>query len=129
MEDVSAHHATDLVHLNVGGRNFTTLVETLVRSQSAYFARFMRIDPSGKVLLLRRLTQIDRDGAIFINRDGELFAYALQFMRDGRRTVLPEEKILLKQLVREAEYFGMDMWKEALMGQLEIVEREGDGVS
>ncbi|PAV64500.1 hypothetical protein WR25_27219 [Diploscapter pachys] len=38
-------------------------------------------------------------GTIFINRDGELFRYVLQYMRDGQNTVLPEDISLLRQLV------------------------------
>ncbi|VDM60452.1 unnamed protein product, partial [Angiostrongylus costaricensis] len=40
----------------------------------------------------------NQSGAIFINRDGKLFAYALQFMRDGKRTALPQNFDILRQI-------------------------------
>ncbi|EYB87155.1 hypothetical protein Y032_0267g745 [Ancylostoma ceylanicum] len=130
MEDVSAHHATDIVQLNVGGKRYTTLFETLARSKSSFFNRIMRIDHvTGKVLLFRRNFMVDAEGAIFINRDGDLFAHALQFMRDGKRTALPEKVYTLKQLIRESEFFGMESWKQVLTEQLEIVEKKSNEIA
>ncbi|ETN74956.1 hypothetical protein NECAME_03871 [Necator americanus] len=67
--------------------------------------------------------KVDSEGAIFINRDGDLFAHVLQFMRDGKRAVLPERIDILKQLIRESEFFGMESWKGVLTEQLETAER------
>ncbi|KAE9421142.1 hypothetical protein Angca_008092, partial [Angiostrongylus cantonensis] len=122
---VSVHHITDVVQLNVGGKTYTTLFETLALSKSPYFQRFIRIDDtSGKVLLCRRNLAVDSAGAIFINRDGKLFAYALQFMRDGKRTALPQNSDILRQLVRESEFFEMDGWKDVLQEQLQTIEKQ-----
>ncbi|PIO61002.1 hypothetical protein TELCIR_17489, partial [Teladorsagia circumcincta] len=66
---------------------------------------------------------VDSIGAIFVNRDGDLFAHVLQFMRDGKRTALPENSEILRQLVRESEFFGMDIWKSVLQQQLEVMEK------
>ncbi|VDM80441.1 unnamed protein product [Strongylus vulgaris] len=130
MEEASAKHATELAYLNVGGKKYITNFETLVRSKSSYFNSIMRIDRnSGRVLLFLRSCLVDKEGAIFINRDGDLFAYVLQFMRDGRRAALPENKCLLKQLIREAEFFGMESWKDTLMEQLQIVDRKENEVT
>ncbi|CAJ0598331.1 unnamed protein product [Cylicocyclus nassatus] len=125
MEEANAMCGIDLVYLNVGGKKYTTNFETLARSKSSYFSELMRIDRnSGRVLLFLKNCAIDREGALFINRDGDLFAHALQFMRDGRRAVLPEDKYTLKQLIRESEFFGMDSWKEVLIEQLEQVDKK-----
>ncbi|KJH52570.1 K+ channel tetramerization domain protein [Dictyocaulus viviparus] len=156
--DVSVHHVTDMVHLNVGGKRYTTLFETLVLSKSSYFLRFLRIDNNtgkkdiadivrdeNRVLgvtpilfdeiepVNRRVRSssfiepnfevIDSNGAIFINRDGDLFAYVLQFMRDGKRTTLPENPYLLRQLMRESEFFGMNSWNDVLKQQLQQIEK------
>ncbi|KAK6742403.1 hypothetical protein RB195_009959 [Necator americanus] len=123
-EDISVHHVTEMVQLNVGGRRYWTLFETLVRSKSSFFSLIMRIDNiSGKVLLFKKNYTVDSEGAIFINRDGDLFAHVLQFMRDGKRAVLPERIDILKQLIRESEFFGMESWKGVLTEQLETAER------
>ncbi|KAL6726294.1 hypothetical protein Aduo_008282 [Ancylostoma duodenale] len=130
MEDVSAHHATDIVQLNVGGKRYTTLFETLARSKSSFFNRFLRIDNiTGKVLLFHRNVMEDAEGAIFINRDGDLFAHALQFMRDGKRAALPEKAYTLRQLIRESEFFGMESWKLVLTEQLEAVEKKRNEIA
>ncbi|KAK5969826.1 BTB domain-containing protein, partial [Trichostrongylus colubriformis] len=129
-EDVSTHHVTDIVCLNVGGKRYTTHFETLVLSKSSYFQRFVRIDDfSGKVLLFRRNFSTDSMGAIFVNRDGDLFAHALQFMRDGKRTALPQNTEILRQLVRESEFFGMDIWKSVLEQQLEEADKRENQVT
>ncbi|VDP37548.1 unnamed protein product [Heligmosomoides polygyrus] len=67
---------------------------------------------------------MDSTGAVFINRDGDLFAHALQFMRDGKRTALPQNTDVLQQLVRESEYFGMDIWRTELHHQLTEMEKQ-----
>ncbi|WKY00980.1 hypothetical protein Q1695_015187 [Nippostrongylus brasiliensis] len=122
--DVTTQHVTDIVHLNVGGKRYSTHFETLIRSRSSYFNRLVRIDDvSGKVLLYLKNCSIDSTGAIFVNRDGDLFAYALQFMRDGKRAALPQNTDILQQLVREAEFFGMDIWKIELQKRLEEESR------
>ncbi|KAK6046277.1 hypothetical protein COOONC_16218 [Cooperia oncophora] len=69
--------------------------------------------------------QVDSVGAIFVNRDGDLFAHALQFMRDGKRTAMPQNAEILRQLVRESEFFGMDVWNSVLQQRLaDAEERE-----
>nr|CDJ98062.1 Potassium channel domain containing protein [Haemonchus contortus] len=124
-EDVSTHHVTDIAYLNVGGKRYTTHFETLILSKSSYFHRFVRLDDvTGKVLLYRRYISVDSIGAIFVNRDGDLFAHALQFMRDGKRTALPQNTDILRQLIRESEFFGMEVWKSVLQQQLEATESQ-----
>jgi len=60
-----------VVELNVGGTHFTTTQETLTASGSAYFnAMFSGLWEVGS-------------GAIFIDRDPELFSIILRYMRAG----------------------------------------------
>ncbi|CAI4224055.1 unnamed protein product [Auanema sp. JU1783] len=119
LQDVSAHHATEIVHLNVGGKRYATLYETLARSKSVFFNQFIRIDEaSGKVLLYHRYFTDDGQNAIFVNRDGELFAHVLHFLRDGKKAPLPSDQFLLKQLTRESEFYGLENWRRCLHEQL-----------
>ncbi|CAD6187195.1 unnamed protein product [Caenorhabditis auriculariae] len=118
-EKTTAHHGTDIVHLNAGGRRFTTLLDTLVQGKSTFFLNFVRVDQvSGKVIMNHQRVSKDESGAIFINRDGKLFSYVLQYMRDGRNTVLPDDQNLLKRLRREAEFFGIEGLKQAINSAL-----------
>jgi hypothetical protein len=41
---------------------------------------------------------MDERNRIFIDRDGELFAHILQYFRDGKRTVLPDDTSTLRRL-------------------------------
>ncbi|CAL2051683.1 hypothetical protein CAEBREN_05513 [Caenorhabditis brenneri] len=124
-EEITAHHARDLVHINAGGTRYTTLYDTLAQSKSSYFLNFIRIDrTTGKVVLLQQRTIRDESGAIFVNRDGRLFAFVLQFMRDGKNTILPKDKDLLAQLRREADFFGMEVFKYLIQETLVDLEKE-----
>ncbi|PAV68364.1 hypothetical protein WR25_09730 [Diploscapter pachys] len=69
---------------------------------------------------------LEDQGTIFINRDGELFRYVLQYMRDGQNTVLPEDISLLRQLVREADFFGIERYKEMLQMEINDLTRQRD---
>ncbi|TKR79990.1 hypothetical protein L596_014130 [Steinernema carpocapsae] len=60
----------------------------------------------------------DRTGKMFVNRDGDLFKWILQFMRDGKRCVLPNDTVTLRQLHREAEFFGLDALQNVISERL-----------
>ncbi|CAJ0935515.1 unnamed protein product, partial [Mesorhabditis belari] len=109
------HHASELLHLNVGGTRYTTLYETIARVQSTFFNHYCKIDArSGKVVRFNSHIIDDGTGAIFINRDGSLFAYILQYMRDGRQAVLPKDQGLLRQIQREAQYYGIESLRKLI---------------
>ena len=69
-----------IVHLNVGGVSFQTLRSTLIAHKDSFLARLVSTD-----LNVLQLT----DGAIFIDRDGALFAPILQYLRSGFLTIPP----------------------------------------
>jgi hypothetical protein len=50
---------------------------------------------------------------VFINRDGDLFAYVMQFLRDGKQTVLPEDSNTLRRLTVTHMHIGhkLERWK------------------
>ncbi|CAF3422717.1 unnamed protein product [Rotaria socialis] len=98
------------VILNVGGKKYTTSIETLTRETDTFFTGFfsgqwqLAIDPN--------------DNSIFIDRNGQIFTHILEWLR----TSIVSEKImqdatLLKSLIIEAEYFR-------LQGLLEILVNE-----
>ena len=61
----------------------------------------------------------DASGAYFIDRDGEIFAVILEFLRSGRLWKWPQFE--RKRILHEAEYFGV----QALIDVL-LLSDEGD---
>lgn len=84
-----------VVDLNVGGMLYSTTRTTLLRYDSMLAAMF-----SGRHELKRRA-----DGRVFIDRDGELFKYVLQYLRDGDLDVAYLDKGLRERLKREAAFY------------------------
>ena len=51
----------------------------------------------------------------FIDRDGRHFHDVLNFLRDGReKWVRPTDETVLRELLNEAEYYGLDVLMTAL---------------
>uniref|UniRef100_A0A914VI91 BTB domain-containing protein n=1 Tax=Plectus sambesii TaxID=2011161 RepID=A0A914VI91_9BILA len=101
-------HANDIVTLNVGGKEFVTFFGTLANCHSPYFEYMFQVDRiSGGIIINYQNIILDRNKRVFIDRDGDLFGYILNYFRDGKRTVLPEDSSTLRRLVREAEFFNL----------------------
>lgn len=104
MEQDEGEGASGVVELNVGGKHYATLRETLMRHDSMLAAMFSGRQP------LRRTP----DGRVFIDRDGKLFRHILQYLRDGYLDVEALDKDLREQLRREASYFCLTELEERL---------------
>jgi hypothetical protein len=78
-----------VVKLNIGGVKFSTSNETLKK----YDCFLSNLDPLKK----------DKDGNIFIDRNGKLFEYILEYLRSD--TVPKYEDVDYKQLLVEAEFY------------------------
>ncbi|XP_044538472.1 BTB/POZ domain-containing protein KCTD12-like [Gracilinanus agilis] len=89
----------EIVELNVGGQVYITRYPTLVSVQgSLLWEMFSRKSP----LSLAH----DNKGRFFVDRDGFLFRYVLDYMRD-HQLVLPDHFPERSRLRREAEYFQL----------------------
>ncbi|KAA0709708.1 BTB/POZ domain-containing protein KCTD8 [Triplophysa tibetana] len=89
----------EIVELNVGGQVYVTKRSTLVSiPDTTLHTMFTRYTPQ----------ELPRDnrGRYFIDRDGFLFRYVLDFLRD-RQLVLPEHFPERERLQREAEHFQL----------------------
>ncbi|KAH3761438.1 K+ channel tetramerization subfamily protein [Pelomyxa schiedti] len=89
----------EMVRLNVGGRVFITTRTTLsMSSESSFFT----------VLLSGKFTSTTDDtGAFFIDRNGDLFAPILDFMRTGKLFVPPS--VNTDAVYNEAEYYQIHL--------------------
>ncbi|XP_040566338.1 BTB/POZ domain-containing protein KCTD3 [Lepeophtheirus salmonis] len=87
----------EIVDLNVGGTSFSTSKSTLTSIPDTFFS----------ALISDRLTSArDKNGAIFIDRDPDLFKIILNYLRT-RRIFGNLEKPVLKALFYEAEFYSI----------------------
>eukprot|EP01114_Cavostelium_apophysatum_P000889 TRINITY_DN10779_c0_g1_i1.p1 TRINITY_DN10779_c0_g1~~TRINITY_DN10779_c0_g1_i1.p1 ORF type:complete len:307 (+),score=36.31 TRINITY_DN10779_c0_g1_i1:89-1009(+) len=89
---------SDIVQLNVGGTCYTTSRDTLIRRQGTMLSAMF----SGKYVVVK-----DENGRAFIDRDGELFAHVLSFLRNGDGFVEPIDAFLKRRVQAELIYFGL----------------------
>ncbi|XP_061565097.1 BTB/POZ domain-containing protein KCTD11-like [Cololabis saira] len=85
----------DPVSLNVGGEVYTSTLDTLTRCRDSMLGAMF----TGQIPLAR-----DGRGHAFIDRDGKLFRYVLNFLRSGSLD-LPDGFSELALLRREADFF------------------------
>eukprot|EP01112_Ceratiomyxa_fruticulosa_P012868 TRINITY_DN3587_c0_g1_i3.p1 TRINITY_DN3587_c0_g1~~TRINITY_DN3587_c0_g1_i3.p1 ORF type:complete len:351 (+),score=74.32 TRINITY_DN3587_c0_g1_i3:794-1846(+) len=92
-------HYPSQVILNIGGKKFSTSIDTLKKDGNNFFGAMF----SG----LHEVTP-DKEGAYFIDRDGEHFRHILNFLRTGE-LIFPEgDKVLRKELFKEAEFYQIE---------------------
>ncbi|XP_024542575.1 FH protein interacting protein FIP2 isoform X1 [Selaginella moellendorffii] len=94
-----------IVHLNVGGMQFTTTVDTLTHRDTGSMLAIMF---SGR----HRLHIDANKGSVFIDRDGTHFRHILNYLRDGVTPALDTSSV--QELLREAEYYQLSGLIEAL---------------
>jgi len=87
---------SEIITLNVGGKEYQTTKETLCKDPESMLSVMF----SGSHSLLK-----DSQNRYFIDRDGELFSYILNYLRNQELLVPLENLFLVESLIREAEYF------------------------
>ncbi|KAL6447528.1 hypothetical protein ACFW04_000026 [Cataglyphis niger] len=86
-----------VVELNVGGVFYTTALTTLTRESDSHLATLF----TGKSAVEK-----DAKGKYFLDRDGVLFRYVLDFLRN-QALVLPEGFRERERLKQEANFYGL----------------------
>ncbi|KAM9733181.1 SH3KBP1-binding protein 1 isoform 1-T2 [Menidia menidia] len=90
-----AARSGEIIHLNVGGKRFSTSRQTLTWVPDSFFSSLL----SGRISTLK-----DETGAIFIDRDPSLFAPILNFLRTKE---LHPRSLNVHMLMHEAEFYGI----------------------
>merc|ERR1719495_922853 len=88
-----------IVDLNVGGILYTTTIDTLTKDPDSMLFKMFSSD-------LRSLIK-DKKGRIFLDRDGQLFRYILDFLRNGKLN-LPVNFQETAGLKAEAHFFNLE---------------------
>jgi len=104
METPNNNNATQksqFVKLNVGGARYITTRSTLSGCGENFFTQMLEHNDSGKIMY-----EIDEEGYILIDRNGNLFEYVLDYLRNG--TLICTGKMeLRKRVKRELEFYGI----------------------
>ena len=104
MTRVAAVHKTQQsqIKLDVGGTHYTTSISTLTRIPNSMLEAMF----SG-----RHSIHKNDEGRVFIDRNGKLFEYILDYLRNGEWD-FPKDDSLLAKLNREINYFGLELEEE-----------------
>ncbi|CAL4063797.1 unnamed protein product [Meganyctiphanes norvegica] len=108
-----------IIELNVGGVFYTTTLTTLVKEQDSLLGDMF--SGKSKQPVLR-----DSKGKFFIDRDGVLFRYVLDYLRN-QKLVLPENFSENDRLKNEAEYYDLPDMVESL-NSFALARKEKDEV-
>jgi hypothetical protein len=103
-KDVKVKLATTLlkekITLNVGGNRYITSLHTLTRENDTYFTEIFSKDWKSEL--------DDVDKSIFIDRNGEIFTYILEYLRtDAVSDDVLLDEILQHNLMIEAKHFRL----------------------
>lgn len=93
-----------IIDINVGGHVYTTSLASLTRYPDSML---------GVMFSGRRPVAKDSRGCFFIDRDGPMFRYVLNFLRSSKLN-LPESFQEFDQLIEEADFYQIDPLIEAL---------------
>nr|XP_057945002.1 BTB/POZ domain-containing protein KCTD12-like [Doryrhamphus excisus] len=108
----------DIVELNVGGQVYVTRLETLTAvPDSLLWAKFSQSSPED--------LPKDGKGRFFFDRDGFLFRYILDFLRDSE-LFLPEFFKERRRLQKEADFFQLPELSRRLSNDSSYTEDNGD---
>jgi hypothetical protein len=102
------------ITLNVGGEYFETTIETLTKTNEKTISYFRSLFSQQW-----KLEKDPKDGSIFIDRDGVLFRYILQYFRTGQVVINFDDALLRRDLLTEAEFYQIDSLVQLLKTNVE----------
>ncbi|CAD7092222.1 unnamed protein product [Hermetia illucens] len=101
----SDSESKEIIELNVGGVHYTTTFATLLTDKNSLLYEIFSDAKSNGIK--------DSKGRYFLDRDGVLFRYILDFLRD-KQIHLPEGFRERARLRKEAEHFRLDSMVECM---------------
>ena len=90
----------EIIRLNVGGKNFTTLKSTLLKYKNSYLTNLLEKEKD-KIIY-------DETKAVFIDRNPKYFEFIIEFLRTGFMETLPQDFHTLKRMTDEALFYKLD---------------------
>ena len=99
----------NIIELNVGGRKFTTTRDTLCKDADSMLAALF----SGDFMP----AQLDSKGRVFLDRNGDTFAFILSYLR-GEPLQIPVEVAQQQALAAEAQFFQVFNFDLAMLSAL-----------
>ena len=105
----------EIIHLNVGGQKFSTSRQTLTAIPDTFFTALLsgRISSQRDNGLVNSKNGDHENGAIFIDRDPDLFRPILNFLRNRNLSLaspafpIGNDESSMRALLHEAEYYGI----------------------
>lgn len=102
---------SEIIYLSVGGVKYETSKDTLCSDKDSMLSAMF----SGRHSLI-----CNSKGYYFLDRDGKLFRYILNYLRNKEISIPRDNSQLIEDLLREAEYFQL----ESLISVLQDLKRK-----
>ena len=96
---------SEIIYLSVGGVKYETTLMTLLADKNSMLSAMF----SGRHSIIR-----NTKGYYFIDRDGKLFRYILNYLRTQEILIPRNKQQLISELLIEAEYFQLNSLVAAL---------------
>lgn len=93
-----------VIQLNIGGTGYTTTMRTLFRESDSFFPQLFAENGLEKY---SNVASKLSDGSIFVDRDGELFMYILDYLRSGK-LILPDNFKETARLREEVIFYQLE---------------------
>ena len=116
VESFITNPETSLIELNIGGQIYTSTLFTLTKDSDSLLGMVFSPSDDKSIPLLK-----DPRGRYFIDRDGQLFRFVLDYLRNDKLT-LPEGFAEKKRLLDEATFYRLG----SLVKELEKLLKYGD---
>lgn len=100
----------DTIILDIGYIKYKTKKQTLLKYDTIF-----------KDLLENTI----ENNEIFIDRNGKIFEYILEYYRNGDNIFIPKDEILINSLILECKYYCLLEFEKKLSDELKILKNKG----
>lgn len=100
-----------IVYFNVGGIRFATSISTIMKYPDSMLATMIEQEQE-KIM-------IQNKEDLFIDRDGDVFKYILDYLRNDKAIILPSDNITLNRLLLEVDFFQLSELKKLVQSKID----------